>query len=138
MPRPALATLVDLEAWLGESVPNDAHATALLAHASEIVRAYAGVSWLDEDPPAQIPGVVCAMVERATRNPAGVVQETAGPFTRSFGRDAAQRLYLTRAERAVIRAAVGRLAVLPLATTRGPIETAGRHRHAMVVARGGG
>ncbi|MCZ7526565.1 MAG: hypothetical protein M5U14_09420 [Acidimicrobiia bacterium] len=68
--------------------------------------------------------MVCAIVERATRNPAGVIQETAGPFNRSFGADAAQRLYLTRAERAVIRAAVGRLALTTLATTRGAIETA--------------
>lgn len=129
MARPALANLSDLEDLLGEAVTDAKRALLLLAHASEVVRAYAGRTWLNDDEddvddvPGQIPGVVCAIVERATRNPLGITQESAGPFSRSFGADAAQRMYLTRQERAIVRAAARLAAVGPLATTRGNLET---------------
>src|SRR5690606_41898036 len=90
MPRPLLATISDLESFTGEDVSNTDQASALLARASELVRAYAGVTWLNdtedavEGVPAQIPGEVCDIVDRATRNPAGITQEQAGPFQRSF------------------------------------------------------
>jgi hypothetical protein len=130
VPRPALATLDDLEARLGTLNPDDTpRAVARLADASEIVRAYAGRTWLSsdefdvEDIPGAIPGVVASMVERATLNPGGVVSEQAGPFGRSFGSDAAQRLFLTKAEKAVVRAAVGSTTVGTLSTTRGDLDT---------------
>lgn len=131
MARPSLASVSDFEALLGEPVAagSASRVALLLAHASEIVRVYAGATWLNddeddlEDLPAQIPMVVCMMVERATSNPLGVTQETAGPFSRSFGSDAAQRLYMTRQERAIVRAAAGVAAVAPLGTTRGDLET---------------
>lgn len=129
--RAPLATVTDLEERLGEPFATSAagiQAYARLQDASEIVRAYAGATWLDDDgdladvPPA-VAGVVCAMVERAVRNPGGITQETAGPFSRSFGADAATRLWLTKAERSVVRSAIGRAGVAPLATTRGDLET---------------
>lgn len=128
MAHPALATTGDLETRLGEVLENPLQAEARLADASAIVRAYAGRTWLDddnqlEDVPADIPGVVASMVERATLNPAGTTQETAGPFSRSFGSDAAARLYLTKMEKLVVRAAAGRLSVGALPVTRGDLET---------------
>lgn len=130
MARPALATIADLEDRLGTIDSSDIPVLeARLADASAIVRAYAGQTWLNDagtalaDVPPDIPGIVATMVERAVRNPSGVTSEQAGPFGRSFGADAAQRLYLTKAERAVIRAAVGVSSVSPLATTRENLET---------------
>lgn len=135
MPRPPLANVDDLEAALGAEVDNEDQATSLLERASAIVRAYARKTWLNadetelEDVPADIPGVVVSMVERATRNPTGVTQEQeqAGPFarSRSFGTDASQRLYLTRSDKLVIGAAAGTAGLGTISTTRGPLETAG-------------
>jgi hypothetical protein len=134
--RPALANLDDLEAALGGPVADSQQAESLLARASAIVRAFAGKTWTTTDDddeevldvvPPDIPGVVVGMVERATRNPDGVtqVQETAGPFSlgRSFGSDAAGRIYLTAMDKLVIRAAVGSTGVGTLTMTRGPLET---------------
>lgn len=132
MARPALATLQDLEDRLGSPLDPSVYpqAFARLADASEIVRAYAGEDWLNDDGaaladdvPGQLAGVVASMVERATRNPAGTTSETAGPFQRSFGPAASDRLYLTRAEKSVVRRAVGALNVGSLSTTRGDLET---------------
>lgn len=131
MARPALATADDLEVLLGQPPTNVAGAEALLARASAIVRAYAGQTWLDDDEselvdvPGDIPGVVAGMVERATRNPDGITQEQAGPFARSFGPEAAQRLYLDKWEKLVVRAAAGipTSGIGVLETTRGDIET---------------
>lgn len=135
MARPSLADITELEARLGSTFTDPSavltQAEARLADASEIVRAYAGKTWLTDDEsaladdvPGAIPGVVASMVERATRNPGGITQETAGPFSRSFGSDAATRLFLTAAEKSVVRAAAGRLGIATLSTTRGPLETA--------------
>lgn len=133
MARPVLATIEELEARLGSTLDTGGERTqadARLADASEIVRAYAGVTWLNDDEtaladdvPGQIVGVVASMVERASRNPGGVTQETAGPFGRSFGADAAARLYMTKSERMVVRAAVGKTGLGTIATSRGPLET---------------
>lgn len=130
MSRPALASIDDLTALTGAIATEDTpRASVLLAMASEIVRAYAGVTWLNDDGdelgdvPSQIPDVVASMVWRATSNPLGVVQETAGPFSRSFGADAAQRLYMTKQERAIVRVAAGVAPVGPMGTTRGALET---------------
>ena len=132
MARPALADITELEARLGHSIDDPSQITqaeARLADASEIVRAYAGEDWLNDDEddvenvPGQIPGVVASMVERASLNPGGITQEAAGPFSRSFGSDAASRLYMTKGEKAVVRRAVGALAVGALGTTRGDLET---------------
>lgn len=131
MARPALASVDDLERLLGESISKPDQADARLEQASELVRAYAGVDWLDDeesetvDVPGAIPGVVCAIVERATRNPDGAVQETAGPYSRSFGADAASRIYLTDADKRIIRHAARSNPLAVISTTRGRMETAG-------------
>ena len=129
MARPALATVDDLERLLGATIANPAQADGRLEQASELVRAYARTDWLNDDGdelagvPGQIPGVVVGMVERASRNPDGVTQESAGPFARSFGADAAARIYLTAADKLVIRHALDSPGIGVIQTTRGPMET---------------
>ena len=129
MARPALATVEDLERLLGEAVPDEDQAEARLEQASELVRAYARVDWLSddesevEDVPGQIPGVVIAIVERASRNPSGATQETAGPFSRSFGSEAAARMYLTAGEKLIIGHATSAIGLGVITTTRGAMET---------------
>lgn len=134
MARPALGTIDDLEDLLDEPIDNPAQAQARLAQASELVRAYAGIDWLNdeqtavENVPGAIPGVVAAIVERASRNPGAVTQdaETVGPFsfTRSFGADAAARIYLTDSDKRIIRHAAGTSPLGVIGTTRGRMETA--------------
>lgn len=130
MGRPALATVDDLELLLGESIADPGQAEARLEQASELVRAYAGQDWLTDDDtelalvPGALPGVVCGIVERATRNPDGVTQEAAGPFSRSFGADAASRIYLTDGDKRIIRHASGAQSLTVISTTRGAMETA--------------
>lgn len=133
MARPALATLDDLEDLLDEPVSNPTQAEARLAQASELVRAYAGIDWLNDDQtavenvPGAIPGVVAGMVERASLNPDGATQntETVGPFSRSrsYGTDAASRIYLTDADKRIIRYAAGASALGVISTTRGRMDT---------------
>lgn len=131
MARPALATLDDLEALLGSSVDDPTQALARLGRASDIVRAFAGVTWLNEDEtelenvPSAISGVVAGMVERASLNPTGVTQEVAGEFSRSYGPDASQRIYLDWNDKLVIRDAIGASTsgIGVLTTTRGVVET---------------
>lgn len=133
MPRPPLARYEDLCEALGDEAVgiDEDKAMWLLGRASAIVRAQAGVTWLDDDEaalvdvPPDIPGVIVGMVERATKNPTGTVQENAGPFGRSFGADAASRLYLTAMDKLVIGAAAGVISsgIGVLSTTRGCLET---------------
>lgn len=136
MGRPAFAQVEDLERLLGQDIGTSAlrdQAEARLEQASELVRAFADADWLNDDEtaveglPGAIPGVVAGIVERASRNPEGAVQEsqTTGPFSvsRSFGADAAARLYLTKGDKLVIRRSVGVGGIGVISTTRGQIET---------------
>ena len=127
---PSLASVADLEVLAGAIATGDeAKAQARLDYASALVRAEAGVDWVNadgdelEDVPAAIVSVVVAMVERAWTNPNGAVQRAAGPFSESYGTAAADRIYLTRADRKIIRAACGALQIGTVATTRGGCET---------------
>jgi len=130
MAREPFATVEELSEATGLDVIADVdRARSLLERASEIVRAEAGRTWLDDDGklvdgwPKQLAGVVISMVERALVNPQGITQETAGPFSRSFGANAASRLWMSQAEKLIVQRTVGAgsLAVVPL--TRGPVET---------------
>lgn len=123
---PALATIADLDRVLDRELTVDEvpRAEALIDYASALVRAYAGMTWAPPaDVPAEIVTVVVTMVERATRNPDGLVQETAGPFSRSFAPDAAQRIYLSKGDKAIIRSVAGLSGLGTVSTTRGPLET---------------
>lgn len=131
MTLPTLATVDDLERRLGQAIPDRDQAEALLERASSKIRAYVRRTWVDPDTGLldgvpehpDVRGIAVEMVYRAITNPAGVTQDTAGPFSVSFGSDAAQRIYLQRSEKdelAPIRRGGG-LGTIP--TTRGPIET---------------
>src|SRR5690554_5502218 len=108
MSLPSLATIEDLETRLGSTVSDEPQALALLRYASSLVRSYTGCTYIDEDGglidplPDGVVEVTVEMVFRAVTNPAGVTQDTAGPFTVSFGSDAAQRIYLTAADRTIL------------------------------------
>lgn len=127
-PLPPLAEVWHLTERMGDgAVTDEVQAIARLADASSLVRSYAGTDWIDDDgepaPPPAIPGLVAGMVERAVRNPMGATQTQAGPFGVSFGPEAASRIYLTAAEKQVIRQAVGRSNIGVLSTSRGSVET---------------
>lgn len=128
MTLPALATVVDLENRLGDTVPNHLQALALLAYASALVRSHTGKTFVDTDGnlldplPDGLTQVTVEMVFRAVTNPTGATQETTGPFSISFGSAAAQRIYLTAADKSIL-GAKGRGGLQVISTTRGDIET---------------
>lgn len=126
MTLPALAGLTELRNRLGVDIDDPIQALALLDYASSLVRAYTRRSFVDDDGNLDAPDgprqVTVEAVARAVTNPAGVTQDTAGPFTVSYGSDAAQRVYLTRADKAIL-GPVGRGGLQVLSTTRGHIET---------------
>lgn len=108
---PLLAEVADLEARLGSQVDDETKAEALLDYASALVRKHVGELWVDEegdltDLPDGVRQVVVEMVARAVDNPRGVTQaqETVGPFSQgvSFGQDAHQRIYLTKADKTIL------------------------------------
>lgn len=108
MTLPSLATLDDLEVRLGQPVADPGQAQALLDYASALIRGYAKRTWVDGDDaltdvPDGVPQVCVEMVFRAVTNPSGATQDTTGPFSVSFGPDAAQRIYLSRSDKAILR-----------------------------------
>lgn len=118
MALPPLADVDYFQTYANVTLDDDeaAQVEQLLVQASSIARAFAGRHWVD-DPDAELPtlegvpdgadGVVAGMVQRATLNPTGVTtdQEQTGPFAhmRSYGADAAQRLYLTAADKLILK-----------------------------------
>lgn len=124
MARPRLTTVEAVARLLGQDITNTDQAEAFIEIASEVVRAFAKQTWLNEAEdalegvPAQIPGVVDRMVVRAIRNPDEVTQEQAGPFTRSM-----RPVYMDQYDKMVVRSAVGSSGVGVLSTTRGDLET---------------
>lgn len=116
-----LATVDDVEQRLGDVTlghSDQARVTALLDDASELVRLEAGTDWA---PPAVVPGsvkaVVLRMVDRAYRNPEGFSAESDGDY--SYQRTQVQAgVYLTDAERAIIRRALGRTGLWTQPLTR--------------------
>lgn len=131
MTLPALADVDQLLTRLGvDSLdgPDLGQAGALLAYASAVIRGYTGRSYLDDDGalvdplPDGIAEVCVEMVFRAITNPAGVTQDTAGPFTVSFGADAAQRIYLSASDKTILGRGRGS-GLYTQSVARGPIET---------------
>lgn len=121
----ALASVPDIEARLGRTFA-DAEAprvVGLLEDASALVREYAGRSWIDSDGnPTVVPGtiraVVLRVVERAVRNPDGFSAESDGDY--SYQRtNVEQGVYLTDAEKQLVRRAAGRTGLWTQQTTRG-------------------
>lgn len=134
MELPPLADLDDVEAVLGAKVDNPDYGEWLIRYASSLVRRETGCTFVDADntlldTPAvhDVRDVVIGMIKRAVDNPEGVTQDTTGPFTVSFGSDAAQRVYLIAGDRIVLAALRCRGGLWTLPTTRGPIEAASVH-----------
>ena len=135
MSLPPFATVEYVEARLRRELEPDevVQAEAFIDDASDLIRAESGRDWVNEagdtleGTPAQLAalGRVCAnAAARVMRNPSGVNQRTAGPFSESFGTNATPAVFLTKAERAIIAHVSGRTAgMTTVSTTRGPVET---------------
>ncbi len=139
-----LATVEELEAWLGAEVPGSsiARADAVLAAASTLVRSETGRPWVDAtgDPETfdehhdeiwdALRTVTLQCAGRVWRNPQGAVQTSTGPFADTFDRRAGEGLYLTSPEKSMLVTAVGyatggeSTGLWTLGTTRGNLETA--------------
>jgi hypothetical protein len=105
---PPLAELSDVADIAPDLTLDPDQVAALIRKASAIARAYARQDWVDEDNeldvvPDGVVEIVAGMVERVLRNPSGATQETTGPFSTSFGARAADRLFLTRDDKLVLR-----------------------------------
>lgn len=124
-----LATVQDVEIRLGRELTGAdlSRVVGLLDDASDLVRLEAGVvdgqEWLLDAAgelrpvPATIRGVVCRMVDRAVRNPEGFSAESDGDY--SYQRTQVQPgLYLTDAEKAIIRRATKRVGLWTQPVTR--------------------
>lgn len=99
-----------------------ARAEATLEDASALVRAEAGQTWVSDagaltDVPDIIVSVTLAVAKRAFVNPDMVRSEGIQDYQVSFG-SSSPDVYLTKAERDLIRRAVGRAGLWTLATTR--------------------
>lgn len=131
MALPTLATVDDLERRLGQPIGDRDQAEALLERASSKIRSYVGTTWVDPDTGLldgvpehpDVRGICVEMVFRAVTNPAGVTQDTAGPFSVSFGSEAAQRVYLQSSEKDELAPIRRRGGLGVISTTRGPLET---------------
>jgi hypothetical protein len=139
---PPFATAADVEAELGralDSARDVQRVEWLLDKASLLIRSETGATWVDDDneldgsasdEPAQaldtFQHVATSVVARCVRNPTGVTEEAAGPFSQSFEENASG-VYLTKTELAMLAAVVtsaGSVGGLrTVSTTRGPVET---------------
>lgn len=126
---PALATVEMLNGRLSEPAEGDddlSRAQAALEDASTLIRSETATTWvtdgaLDDDVPDVVVMVTLAVARRAYLNPDGIRQETLADHSVTYGGTGA--VYLTGAERALVRKAVGLGGIGTISTTRGPLET---------------
>lgn len=127
---PAFATIDDLDARNPAGIAGDeTRAQAALDDASALIRSAAGKTWVDDDNElANVPDIVvticCRAALRSFTNPAGVTQQTAGPFSASYANGSTD-VYLTKGERSEVRAAAGKGGLWTQSTTRGDIADCG-------------
>lgn len=140
MALPPLASIADLEEWLGiepldEDSADAARAGAYLRVASALVRSFTHREWVGEDDEADasepaitdedielVKGIVVQAAERKWRNPTGAVQETRGPFSSTYAAAVAFGIFLTEVEEAQLldfQVAPARPKLWSLRTTRG-------------------
>lgn len=111
-----LATVLDVELRLGRTLvdPELSRVVGLLEDASDLVCLEAGTEWVDPDTDALLPvpgairGVVLRMVDRVARNPEGFSAESDGDYSYQRTQVQSGGVYLTDAERAIIRRACRR------------------------------
>lgn len=120
MSLPSLASVADLEQRLGAPVDDVTQAQALLDDASGLIRLEVDpVTWVGDDGslgavPAVVLTVCCKAVRRALDNPEAVTQraESIGSYSDSVSySNASPDVYLTNAERRLVRRAAGRTTV---------------------------
>lgn len=112
------ATVSDVEDRMGQTVDvfGTARVSSLLALSSALVGQVIGDRTYDEgEIPAIVRAVTVSVVERALRNPEGVTQQTAGPFSVSRPADAVG-LKLTPEERDALQAVIGRAGIVSIRT----------------------
>lgn len=125
-----LITVAQLEARLKVSLSGDAlgQAEGLIADASALVNQVGRTDFADlVSFPAGVPGtivmVVAQMVRRALENPGELTGENIGSYGwQAMGQISASSgssLYVTRAERRIIREAAGRPAVIGISSDTG-------------------
>lgn len=133
---PAFATIEDLAVRIpgGIKEADEPRAQAALDDASTKIRAVAGRPWVDAegDVVTDLPDIVFTVCLKAAQrcfdNPEGFTSNTIGGYAEGRA-NASTDVYLTAAEQRDIRAAVGGSGGLwTQSTTRGPLETPGRHR----------
>lgn len=115
MTLPSLASLSDLNARLtGEVASGDetTRAQAALDDASAIIRAEAGTTWTDaldalEDVPDVIVTVCASFAKRLFLNPEWKSSENLGSYAYELSGTSGGALELTKAERKLIRRAIG-------------------------------
>jgi hypothetical protein len=84
---PPLASIDDLEVRLTGPIGDGdvARAEACLADASNTIRSYAGIDWMEGDALGDVPDIIvtvtCRVAKRAFLNPEGYQQETTGDHT---------------------------------------------------------
>jgi hypothetical protein len=118
-----LVSLEEFTRRAPEAVKDPDGALAALDDASALVRAEAGLTWEDSEPPGVVLTIVISAALRAVMNPEGVSSLSVGTFSVSYA-NASPGVYLTQAERSALRRALGHSGVWALRTTRGRIETA--------------
>jgi hypothetical protein len=110
MSLPPLASVETFESFAGRDINTD-RAAALLDFASALIRAEAGVDWVDDNNdlsgvPDVIPFICCKVVERAVSNPEGLTAESVVNYRAEYGNSSSD-LYLTKQERRLVRKAAG-------------------------------
>lgn len=126
MAAPTLADIWQLEQRVPGGIAEDdlPRALAALEDASAWVRVEAGEDWLDGDGlPETVPGAVvsvcCAVARRILDNPEGLLQESIAQY--SYGRtNATTDIYLTKAEKAIVRKAAGTAVGMVVVTLESP------------------
>jgi hypothetical protein len=126
----SIASVDDLETWLGVEIENVARADAILAAASTLASSRTGQAWVDadgeqledvdDDDFEAVKSVVVLVAARVWLNPRGATQQATGPFSESVAAWAASGLSLTEAEIEMlpISESSARPALWTLATTR--------------------
>lgn len=126
MATPTLATIWQLEQRVPGGIAEGdlARALAALADASAWIRVEAGEDWLDDDGvletvPGAVVSVCCAVARRILANPGGLLQEAIAGYSYSVS-NASSDVYLTKAEKAIVRKAAGTSPGMVVVTLESP------------------
>ncbi len=115
----------------GVSDADSARAQAALDDASALIRAEAGITWVnDDDELTDVPDILvtltCKAAQRVIVNPDGQSQSQTGPFGGAWA-NASSDVYLTKYEKNLVRRAAGRTG-LSSVRVEAPAEAAGKRR----------